>query len=76
MVTDNQNLIIDKACKIIDIINVHLDEPQCRHSIDEILEDIDNILIIKGHWGHNPTTTRTGTRTNNAGGAEFIDKKL
>jgi hypothetical protein len=43
MVTSIQNVVIDKVSHIIDIINMHLDEmPRCRHTLDEILEDIGN----------------------------------
>jgi len=42
VVTTNQDLVIDKAVKIIDIINFHLNEkPACRHSLNEILEDFE-----------------------------------
>jgi hypothetical protein len=52
MVTNNQNIIVDKASKIIHVINLHLDEnPACRHSLDEILEDIENSETNKRyHW--------------------------
>lgn len=50
MVTDIQNLAIDKASKLIEAINLHLDEtPSCRHTLDEILDDIEK-TDIKCHW--------------------------
>jgi hypothetical protein len=43
MVTSVQNSVIDKVTKIIDVINLHLEErPTCRHTLDEILGDISN----------------------------------
>jgi len=39
---DSQNSVIDKASKIIDVLNLHLSETvRCRHSLDEILKDIE-----------------------------------
>jgi hypothetical protein len=39
MVTlNNHNQIVDRASKIISVINEHLDEfPKCKHSLREIL---------------------------------------
>jgi hypothetical protein len=52
LITDKQNLVIDKASKIIDILNLHLDEtPQCQHSLNEI---IDQFLLIKEVRGGSP----------------------
>ena len=41
MLADNQDQVIDKASRIIDIINLHLDEnPPCQHKLQDILKDL------------------------------------
>jgi hypothetical protein len=54
MVTDIQNLVIDKASRLIDVINIHLDEtPSCRHTLGEILDDIEKLKIDESsHWAY------------------------
>ena len=50
MVADIQNLVIDKASRLIDVINLHLDErPPCNHTLDQILDDIEE-KDTKRHW--------------------------
>jgi hypothetical protein len=60
----NQNEIVDKAAKIIDTINLHLDEePECKHSLKEVVSnalDIDN----NSHWALNPITQTDSSAAN------------
>lgn len=58
LVTDHHNLIIDKASKIIDVLNHHLDEaPYCSHNLNEILEDIESSNNKdNSHWVRGPAT--------------------
>lgn len=64
VIQDNQNEIVDKAAKIIDIINVHLDEdPECKHSLKEVLSgafDNEN----NSHWALNPITRTDSSAAN------------
>lgn len=63
----DQNQIIDKAAKILDVINDHLDEqPECRHSLKQILSSaFEN--ENDSHWVTAPMTQNQIHQTANPG---------